>query len=316
MVRAVFLRLIPDFFVKPPVFSSRLTFREYLTKGISKMPLTISHPALSIPLKRFGLYTSALFIGAMMPDFEFFLSLSDGKAIGHTIPGIFIFCIPVGLIALFIFHKLIKFPLLSLVPHSHQVKLFPVAQRFRFFPFGNVLRIVLSLGIGAFSHIAWDSFTHHDGLMVQLFPFLSNPVLVLPQGTMRVYYILQYAGSFIGVLLMIYWYLKWYWQAEPLRHIIPHRFKISRKIAIGSSIGAFTFMGGLSYGFFTVPNPGTVEMLKVFITHTAIATMSSFMLALITFGILWHYFIPRHRRIKHVKKGMDLDITPAGNESA
>lgn len=271
------------------------------------MPVTISHPALSVPLRRFGLFTSALVLGSMIPDFEFFLRLSDGKAIGHTIPGIFIFCLPVGLLSLFIFHKLIKFPLLSLIPHNHQVRLFPVAQRFRFFPLRNFIRIVLSLVLGAFSHLLWDSLTHHDGWIVQMFPVLNSPVFVFPQGTMRVYYILQYAGSLAGIVIMVYWYLRWYWQAEPLRHIIPHRFKFAKKIAIGFGIGGFTVSGGFGYGFFTVPHLNTVEMVKKFITHTSIASMSSFMVALLTFGILWHYFIPHHKRTKKVP-GNELSL--------
>ena len=265
------------------------------------MPITISHPAAAIPLRRLGLVLSALIVGSMMPDFEFFLRLSDGKSIGHTFQGIFLFSIPVGLLVLFIFHKLIKYPLLSLLPHAHQVKLYPVAQRFRFFPITRFIQIVVSIMVGAISHIVWDAFTHHDGFMAEVFPLLTAPVFILPQGTIRVYYIMQYGGSLVGALLMVYWYLKWFYQAEPVRHLVPHRFHIHKRIGIGISIGAFTCIGGLSYGYFSITDFRSVEMIKTFISHSAIASMSSFMFSLLAFGLLWHYLIPHHRRVKRTR---------------
>jgi hypothetical protein len=39
-------------------------------------------------------------------------------------------------------------------------------------------------------------------------------------------------------------------------------------------------------------------MMKKFITYSTIATMSSFIVALVTFGVLLHFKIPRHPRIK------------------
>ena len=72
------------------------------------MPVTVSHPVFSVGFKKFGLVLSALVVGSMMPDFEFFMRLSFGKNIGHTLAGIFLFCIPVGLVVLFLFHKLMK----------------------------------------------------------------------------------------------------------------------------------------------------------------------------------------------------------------
>lgn len=261
------------------------------------MPVTVSHPALSIPLQRIGLVLSALIVGSMMPDFEFFLRLSDGRTIGHTLGGLFLFCLPVGLIVLFVFHKLIKFPLLSLVPHNHQIRLYPIARQFRFFPLRRFISIVLSLIVGVMTHLIGDAFTHADGWFVEHIPLLSHPVLVLPQGTMRAYFVLQYTFSIIAVFLMLYWYLKWYYKAEPEKKVIPHRFHISRKIGIVISICTFALTAGLTYGLMLAKGNGSVELAKSIISLSAIASVSGLMIALTSFGIMWHFFIPHHKRV-------------------
>lgn len=261
------------------------------------MPVTVSHPVLSVGFKKFGLVLSALIVGSMMPDFEFFMRLSFGKTIGHSIEGIFLFCIPVGLLVLLLFHKLIKFPLLSLVPHNHQMRLFPVARRFRFLPLRNFLNVVLSLGVGALTHLLADAFTHHDGFFVQLIPLLSKPLVILPQGTIRVYFMLQYLISIIGVLLLFYYYLRWYYKAEPEKEIIPHRFHISRKVGITISILTFALAAGVTYGVMLAKGNGYVELAKSIISLSAIASASSLMIGLISFGIMWHFFIPHHKRM-------------------
>ncbi len=266
------------------------------------MPITICHPIVSIPLRRFGLILSALIVGSMMPDFEFFIRLTDGKAIGHTIAGLFLFDIPVGLIVLVVFHRLIKYPLLSLLPHPVQSRLYKAASEFTFFPVNRFCMILFSLLIGAITHLLFDSFTHADGFFVMQLPLLASPVITLPQGTVRIYFLLQYGGSALSALIMIYWFLKWYYNENPINHIILHRFHYSKRIMIILSIGIFSIAAGITYGIFTSHKLQSVIMMKTFISHSAIASMSSLIFALITFGAAWHYWIPYNKRVQY-KKG-------------
>lgn len=273
------------------------------------MPITVCHPVASIPLRRFGLILSALIVGSMMPDFEFFIRLSDGKAIGHTLAGLFLFDIPVGLIVLIVFHRLIKYPLLSLLPHTVQSRMYKTASEFTFFPVKRFCMISFSLLIGAITHLLFDSFTHADGFFVMQLPFLASPVITLPQGTVRIYFLLQYVGSALGALVMIYWFLKWYYNENPINHIILHRFHYSKRIVIILSMGIFSIAAGITYGIIVSHKLQSVIMMKTFITHSAIASMSSFIIALITFGAAWHYWIPHHKRVQHkndVKDGCFL----------
>ncbi|MFP4164266.1 MAG: DUF4184 family protein [Chitinispirillaceae bacterium] len=270
------------------------------------MPLTFAHPAPAVPLKKAGLMLSPLVVGSLMPDFEFFLTMSTSKVIGHSVPGLFLFCVPLGLIMLFIFHNLLKHPLISILPHSHQEKLLPVAREFTFRGWGRFLNIVVSLLAGAASHVAMDSFTHHSGIFVKMMPFLSAPVFTLPQGTIRVYFLLQYIFSISGVLAVAYWYWSWYKGNPSFLSKIPQHpllFCSKHKAHIGLSISTFSLGGGVSFGMLTSPGISTVEATKVFLTNSVIATGTSLLFALITFGVLWHRLVPKHRK-EHFTRGV------------
>jgi hypothetical protein len=262
------------------------------------MPITICHPVAAVPLRRLGLVLSALIIGSLMPDFEFFLRLGDGKGIAHTIPGIFLFDVPVGLIVLTVFHLLIKYPVLSLLSHHAQSRLYRSASSFTFFPIKRFCLIIVSLIIGTVTHTFCDGFTHADGWFVEKLAILSAPVFTLPQGTVRVYFLLQYMGSAFGALLLAYWYLKWYYNENPITHIVLHKFHFSKQVWIVAIIGVFSVTAGVAYGSICAYKLESVVMMKKFITYSTIATFSSFLVALITFGALWHYKIPRHKRIR------------------
>jgi hypothetical protein len=67
------------------------------------MPFTLSHPAAAIPFLRTRLVPSALVIGCMVPDFEYFLRFAPEGGFGHSLPGVFVFDLPVAFIALWLF---------------------------------------------------------------------------------------------------------------------------------------------------------------------------------------------------------------------
>src|SRR6266545_2964691 len=97
------------------------------------MPNPIAHPAASIPFTKIGMVFSALVAGSISPDFGYFAPLPTPFFM-YTIPGLILFDVPVGLVLLWLFHVLIKWPLLSLVPISLQRRLCEQAQGFSFGP--------------------------------------------------------------------------------------------------------------------------------------------------------------------------------------
>ncbi len=128
------------------------------------MPALCAHPAAAAPLRRYGLSLSALIIGSITPDFLYFFRVSTNAQFGHSFAGVFIFCLPAGLLALGLFHLVLKKPLFSLLPESHQECLSPFTRSVKFFSSARELLVVmLAVLLGAWTHILWDSCTHSYG---------------------------------------------------------------------------------------------------------------------------------------------------------
>jgi hypothetical protein len=49
-------------------------------------------------------------------------------------------------------------------------------------------------------------------------------------------------------------------------------------------------------------------MVKIFIAHSVVATVSGVMVAIVGFGILWHHLIPHHKRIRILQNESDFVI--------
>ncbi len=167
------------------------------------MPSPIAHPAASIPFTKAGLTFSALVIGSIAPDFWYVFRVGSAF-FSYSIPGLFLFDLPVGLVLLWLFQTFAKWPLLALLPVGMQRRFYSYAQGFSFTPlkrFGNVL---LSLLVGSITHIVWDSFTHDYGWTVEHVAFLSTPVAGMP-----LYNLLQDLSTVVGIALLVYWFFRW-----------------------------------------------------------------------------------------------------------
>ena len=173
------------------------------------MPFTLSHPAAVIPLRRFGVF-SALVIGSMMPDTVYFLPFfSEHDRFGHTLPGIFFYCLPAGMALLWIFHNFAKRPLIALFPQSQQAALQSVSQDFRFGPVSRFALIVWSMLLGAATHVLWDSFTHLDSYAFEHWAWFSQPVRLWNGSKLWMVEILQLVCSVAGIAIIVWCYRRW-----------------------------------------------------------------------------------------------------------
>ena len=177
------------------------------------LPFTLAHPAAVLPLRRTRLIFSALVIGSMAPDFPYFLFASDEMKWGHTLPGVFLFCLPAGLLVLWLYQRVVKRALVALAPDFVRRRMSERDFQFRFAPASTFLLIVVSLLIGVFTHLLWDSFTHDNGYFVQIWPWLSEPVQL--HGVHRLFKALQVVCSVIG-LGLIGLAVAWSWFKAPL----------------------------------------------------------------------------------------------------
>ncbi len=178
------------------------------------MPFTLAHAAAALPLRRLRLVWSALIIGTFAPDLEYFLRLSPDDGYGHTLVGSLVLSLPLALVTLWLLHKVVKAPLIDLLPKGIEQRLTIWRGEF---PFGGVVRfvwIIVSILVGMATHVLWDSFTHPNTWLYRRWPLLRAQLSVPLFKTVHVYKVLQHASTATGLAILLIWLVLWYRHAE------------------------------------------------------------------------------------------------------
>jgi hypothetical protein len=227
---------------------------------------------------------SALVVGSLAPDFRYFLYLAPRSHLGHSFKGIFIFCLPVGLAVLWIFQQVMKVPLISLAPESHQQRLAALATPFRWGGAGRFALIVGSLLLGAILHLAWDAFTHDRGLVVRNVPDMRVPLEEF--GTHRpLYNVLQHGSSLLGLALLAFWYWRWFKRTPP--QPVPVYLQMSTRAKgwiVGLTLAVATCISAI-YAYFASYH---LSSLKLFTGIFVVMFMSLVFVATVGYGVWWH----------------------------
>jgi len=233
---------------------------------------------------------SALVVGSVAPDFHYFLNLAPSGHFAHTVPGVFLFCLPVGLAVLWIFHKLLKLPLISLAPARHQQRLMRFTKPFCWGPSGRFLVILFSLLVGSLSHIAWDAFTHHRGFVVRNLPDMRTPPLEEFGSHRPLYNLLQLGSSVLGPSLLVFWYWRWFRREPP--QPVPDWLQLSE--AMRKWIVAATFIlaaaASLPYAYSYASSYSAslyVPWRPLFVGTSLVMFMSLVLIEAICFAIAW-----------------------------
>ena len=178
------------------------------------MPFTPAHVAAVLPFRRTRLIWSALVVGAMAPDFEYFLRMSPQGRYGHTLAGLFLFTLPVGLLTLWLFHAYVKAPFVELMPEWLERRLSPCVRKFHFGGASRFALIVASLLLGICTHLIWDSFTHGSAWTTRHLHVLARPVALPHIGVVPFYKVLQHASTLAGLAILLVWLVAWYQAGE------------------------------------------------------------------------------------------------------
>jgi Domain of unknown function (DUF4184) len=165
------------------------------------MPFTISHTAVVLPfsrlLARWQLLSAAV-IGAMVPDFRiFFPALPRMET--HSAVGLLTFCLPVGLILYWLFERLMKTPIVEVLPEGPYARWRPYAAEANIRSARQWLLAALGILAGALSHLVWDGFTHDGGRGVRMFPVLDDSIIDIGSRHVPAIYLMQDLGSVIGL---------------------------------------------------------------------------------------------------------------------
>ncbi|EQB3101620.1 DUF4184 family protein [Clostridium botulinum] len=170
------------------------------------MPFTFSHPAIVLPLEeKWNKYFNftALILGSMSPDFEYFIRFKAMATIGHGLIGFFLYNLPLCFILAYLFHRIIKKPLIAHGPKPIDSWYYNTALKpWRINSLAQVLVFSYSAIIGMITHVFWDSFTHKGGKFVILFEGLRKNIEILNYD-IPVYKILQHGSTLLGVIFII-----------------------------------------------------------------------------------------------------------------
>jgi len=180
------------------------------------MPFTVSHAAAALPIHRVAkgrLPLPALMIGAMSPDFAYFVSFAASRMQTHTLAGLFTFCLPVGLAVWLLYVRVLELPTVALLPDPWRRHFTRDPQPFHL---RAVLFASLAILLGAMSHIAWDAFTHAFTPITNVFPVLLSVVFEVDGVTVRLFWLLQILSSLFGGIVLLVWALRAPTRTAPL----------------------------------------------------------------------------------------------------
>jgi len=265
------------------------------------MPFTVSHIVAALPLnkrlgKRFSKYTalSPLVIGSMTPDVAYLTPfLVHQRVDSHSLIGIYLFCIPMGLTIYFLYHLLMAPVWVSLLPRGFKARLNPDLALGKLPDISSHV-LLISLILGAITHIIWDYFTHLSGIP-QLITAMSMPLMTLDGYDIMPYRVLQHLSSIIGLVLLMYIIYRWYRDTKIQNNI---KSKIPQWLKVLTIISLFVIstIVAVLYAFMYLPETDVLYGLysaQIFLKIAIIVGASIFLLNSAILGLLFRYVISK-----------------------
>ena len=177
------------------------------------VPFTASHVAAVLPMARAPLVASALVIGSMSPDILYYLPVPVSSEMTHAPVGVVSVDVLLGLVVFMGWHGILMRPALAAAPAGLRGRISSGAVhglRTRISTLRRLLLVLVSLSIGAATHVGWDSFTHAGGWGTTHVHWLTQQ-----HGPLAGYGWAQYASGMIGALVVTRWLALW-WYRTPV----------------------------------------------------------------------------------------------------
>ncbi|MFI7610090.1 DUF4184 family protein [Nonomuraea terrae] len=244
------------------------------------MPFTPSHIAAVLPLmasRRVRRFADpwALALGAMAPDLPLFLPALPDYTVWHSWQGVLTLNPLAVVVLLPFFHAVLRDPLIALLPPAL------AGRAARLVPERLTGAAPMAVGavIGAATHVLWDSFTHHTGV-IEWGPWLSASVFGI--GLFR---LPQYASSAIGLAVVVWW--AWHRLSQMEAVPVPERLRVSscaRRLTLVAGAAGFV-TGGLLWPLVDEPSPALG--LPSLTTKTGIGTVIGLCAVLVCYAAVW-----------------------------
>jgi len=275
------------------------------------MPFTVSHVVAVIPLYKylgkFGAF-SALVIGSMVPDFAYMTPyLVHQRMDSHSLVGIYLYGIPMGLTVYFLYHFFMAPVIVSLLPKK--ISQYLNADLF----LGKIPNIpsyvlVFSIILGAMTHVFWDFFTHANGIP-EYIDWFNVPLTSLDGYNIMPFRVLQHFSSIFGLCLLLF--LMWSWiirkrrsnnedQENPeLTNKHWQAPKLLRKFAL-LTILIVPAMTGIIYAAYNVPVLDDVMFglykAQFFLRYAVVSAGAMFIVCTVLLGVAYQYQIYKQNK--------------------
>ena len=178
------------------------------------MPFTPSHIAAILPFVRSPLAPAALVIGSMVPDLPYFVPLGIPRELTHSIPGVPLADLPMGILVLALWASVFRAPVIDFAPEWVRARFRLPTRRPNWRPSLRLVSVTLvSLLVGIATHLVWDGFTHPDGWAVLQIASLRTQL-----GPFTAYRWAQYASSIGGLMIFAIWGARWVRRTPPIEH--------------------------------------------------------------------------------------------------
>ncbi|MEV4391311.1 DUF4184 family protein [Nonomuraea sp. NPDC049607] len=244
------------------------------------MPFTPSHIAAVLPLvaseraRRFA-DPWALALGAMVPDLPIFLPFLPVYGNWHSWQGVLTLDLAAVLLLLPLFHLVLRDPLISLLPPSltgRAALLRPVRLR--------ILPVAAGGVIGAATHVFWDSFTHsYASARWGAWPD------TLVYGTTRLFSVLQYTSSAVGLTVVVWWAWRALSRSEEAH--VPGRLRLApaARWVVLAACALGIVAGALLWPLVDEPNPALG--FRSVVTKTGAGTVVGLSAVLVCYAVVW-----------------------------
>jgi hypothetical protein len=174
------------------------------------MPFTPTHALAVVPLARVRALTpSALAIGSMIPDLWAFVPGAPLYSTSHSWTWGAISGVCYGLIA-FVLFRSCRGPLIAFASERARRKLAAYAPPDLAIGARGWASVVISIVIGVWTHILWDSFTHAHALGTVWFPQLMTDWITVWGRPWRGHKVLQLGSAAVGLPILAWLVARWY----------------------------------------------------------------------------------------------------------